>query len=90
MFLATVFSIFAALFAALPAVIFAAPIHADESGFKPLFNGKDLEGWEGATNTYCVTSDGLLTCRQGSRGGKTPSATFGRQRTTPTLSFGSR
>ena len=39
---------------------------ADELCFKPLFNGKDLEGWEGATNTYCVTSDGLLTCRQGS------------------------
>ena len=43
---------------------------ADESRFVPLFNGKDLEEWEGATNTYCVTSDGLLTCRQGSVGGK--------------------
>ena len=66
MFLAAVFSIFAAV----PAVVFTAPVPTDESCFKPLFNGKDLEGWEGATNTYCVTSDGLLTCRQGSRGGK--------------------
>ena len=39
---------------------------ADESRFVPMFNGKDLAGWEGATNTYCMTSGGLLTCRQGS------------------------
>jgi len=36
----------------------------DETGFVPLFNGKDLTGWEGATSTYGVTADGLLTCRQ--------------------------
>ena len=43
---------------------------ADESRFVPMFNGRDLDGWEGATNTYCVTRDGLLTCRQGSVGGR--------------------
>lgn len=35
-----------------------------EAGFVPLFNGKDLSGWEGATNTYCVSSEGYLTCVQ--------------------------
>ena len=35
-----------------------------ESGFVPLFNGRDLTGWEGATNTYCVSSEGFLTCVQ--------------------------
>ena len=42
----------------------------DESRFVPMFNGKDLEGWEGATNTYCVLPGGLLTCRQRSAGKK--------------------
>ena len=37
-----------------------------EKGFVPLFNGADLSGWEGATNTYCFASNGWLTCRQGS------------------------
>ena len=45
-------------------------ILADESRFVPLFNGRDLEGWQGATNTYCVTPEGLLTCRQGSLKGE--------------------
>lgn len=36
----------------------------EEEKFVPLFNGRDLAGWEGATNTYCVTEDGLLTCTQ--------------------------
>ena len=45
-------------------------LKSDESRFVPLLNGRDLEGWEGATNTYCMTHDGLLTCRQGSIGGK--------------------
>lgn len=43
---------------------------SDESRFVPLFNGRDLAGWQGATNTYCVTPEGLLTCRQGSVKGK--------------------
>lgn len=36
----------------------------DEAGFVPLFNGKDLSGWEGATDTYCVSPEGYLTCIQ--------------------------
>lgn len=36
----------------------------DEAGFVPLFNGRDLSGWEGATDTYGVTPEGYLTCRQ--------------------------
>lgn len=36
----------------------------DEEGFVLLFNGHDLSGWEGATNTYCVSSDRCLTCVQ--------------------------
>ena len=35
-----------------------------EEGFVPMFNGRDLAGWEGATNTYCVTPEGYLTCTQ--------------------------
>ena len=35
-----------------------------EPGFKPMFNGRDLTGWEGATNTYAVTKEGYLTCLQ--------------------------
>ena len=31
----------------------------DESGFTPLFNGKDLAGWEGDTKGY-VVEDGEL------------------------------
>ena len=34
------------IFAAVSAVVFTVPVPANESGFKPLFNGKDLEGWE--------------------------------------------
>lgn len=36
----------------------------DEAGFVPLFNGRDLSGWEGATDSYGVSSEGYLTCRQ--------------------------
>ena len=35
-----------------------------EPGFVPMFNGRDLSGWEGATNTYAVTEEGYLTCLQ--------------------------
>ncbi|MGN0833972.1 MAG: DUF1080 domain-containing protein [Kiritimatiellia bacterium] len=31
-----------------------------EDGFVPLFNGRDLAGWEGGTNNYCVTAQGEL------------------------------
>ena len=35
-----------------------------ESGFRPMFNGRDLSGWEGATNSYCITEEGDLACSQ--------------------------
>ena len=35
-----------------------------EAGFVPLFNARDLSGWEGATDTYCVSPEGYLTCTQ--------------------------
>ena len=40
----------AAFLAALPA--FCAMSAEDEEGFVPMFNGRDLTGWEGATDTY--------------------------------------
>lgn len=36
----------------------------DEEGFKPLFNGTDLSGWQGATDGYHVV-DGELVGREG-------------------------
>ena len=36
-------------------------------GFQPIFNGRNLNGWTGATEGYEVR-DGALTCRQGSGG----------------------
>jgi hypothetical protein len=33
---------------------------ADDAGFQPLFNGKDLTGWEGRTNHWSV-QDGAIT-----------------------------
>ena len=35
--------------------------------FEPLFNGKDLAGWEGGGGSYAVT-DGVLGCRKGKSG----------------------
>ena len=37
---------------------------ADEAGFVPLFNGKDLTGWTGDTKGY-VVEDGKIVCRPG-------------------------
>jgi len=41
-----------------------APSAADEAGFVPLFNGRDLDGWEGATSDYGVNprEPGVLQC----------------------------
>jgi hypothetical protein len=36
------------------------PITGDESGFKPIFNGKNLDGWEGDPK-YWKAADGCLT-----------------------------
>ncbi|MEZ0258824.1 MAG: DUF1080 domain-containing protein, partial [Chthoniobacter sp.] len=36
-------------------------------GFTPLFNGKDLEGWQGAVENYEVV-DGAIQCKKGKGG----------------------
>ena len=36
-------------------------------GFEPIFNGKDLEGWQGATANYEVV-DGAIRCKKGKGG----------------------
>jgi hypothetical protein len=41
--------------------------NSDELGFRHLFNGKDLEGWQGAVDGYFV-ENGELVCKQGSGG----------------------
>ncbi len=43
-------------------------VRADEATFIPLFNGKDLKGWVGATDQYRV-ENGLIVLPKG-RGGK--------------------
>ena len=35
-----------------------------QEGFVALFNGKDLDGWQGSTDGY-VVEDGLLVCKEG-------------------------
>jgi hypothetical protein len=40
---------------------------AEEVKFVPLFDGKSLEGWEGAVEGYTV-KDGTLVCREGAVG----------------------
>ena len=53
-------SIAASIFATLK------PIDAQEpeAGFRPLFNGRDLSGWEGDTKGYIV-EQGELVCKPG-------------------------
>lgn len=40
---------------------------AEEAKFVPLFDGKSLDGWEGAVEGYQV-ADGMLICREGAVG----------------------
>ena len=40
---------------------------AQEAAFESLFNGKDLTGWKGATDSYEVR-DGVLACKKGKSG----------------------
>lgn len=40
---------------------------ADNSGFKKVFNGKDLTGWAGAVDSYDIV-DGKLICKEGEVG----------------------
>jgi hypothetical protein len=39
----------------------------DAEGFEPIFNGRDLAGWEGPTQNYQVV-DGVLLCKPGKGG----------------------
>jgi len=52
--------------AALPAILFA----AGEPGFKPLFDGKTLQGWKliGARGGGFMARDGMIVCPQGGGG----------------------
>ncbi|MBL9211789.1 MAG: DUF1080 domain-containing protein [Opitutaceae bacterium] len=45
---------------ALAATALFAPARAADSGFKPIFNGKDLSGWEGLSQFWSV-QDGAIT-----------------------------
>jgi hypothetical protein len=52
-------------------VFSSAAFAADEAGFVPLFNGKDLKGWrlmDGAGKGYVVNGDGTLECPPGGGG----------------------
>ncbi len=50
-----------ALFALATSALLALPTHAaDEAGFKSIFNGKDLTGWEGNPKLWSV-KDGAIT-----------------------------
>ncbi|NBU76396.1 MAG: DUF1080 domain-containing protein, partial [Planctomycetes bacterium] len=40
---------------------------ADETGFTPIFNGKDFKGWKGAVDNYEVV-DGAIRCKAGKGG----------------------
>ena len=39
----------------------------NREGFKPIFNGQNLEGWQGATDNYHV-AEGVLSCKAGKGG----------------------
>ena len=41
--------------------------HGEEAGFKAVFNGKNLDGWQGALESYEV-QDGALVCKKGKGG----------------------
>ncbi len=49
---------------ALICLLALATARAGEEGFVPLFNGKDLTGWEGDTKGY-VAEDNMIVCRPG-------------------------
>ena len=54
------------LLTTLASLLLAVTALADDAGFKPLFNGKDITGWHirkaGATNSWTV-ADGVLPMR---------------------------
>jgi hypothetical protein len=47
-----------------------------EEGFQPLFNGKDLDGWMGAVDSYEVV-DGSIRCKPGAGGNLLTDEEFG-------------
>jgi hypothetical protein len=49
---------------AVTTVLAFGSLRAEEAGFAPLFNGKDLTGWAGDTKGY-VAEDGKIVCRPG-------------------------
>jgi hypothetical protein len=51
----------------LSALLSIATCAAEEAKFVPLFDGKSLDGWEGAVEGYMV-KDGMLVCREGAIG----------------------
>ena len=51
-------------FAVVLIALTTTPTFAAEKGFKKLFNGKDLKGWEGDTKGY-VVEDGEIVCKPG-------------------------
>ncbi|USO00432.1 MAG: DUF1080 domain-containing protein [Phycisphaeraceae bacterium] len=53
-----------------------AAIGGHEAGFVPLFNGRNLDGWIGATGGYEVT-DGAIICKAGSGGNLLTEKSFG-------------
>jgi hypothetical protein len=48
----------------------------DQAGFKPLFDGKDLAGWQGAVENYEVR-DGAIVCKSGKGGNLLTKEEFG-------------
>ncbi len=50
-------------------------IAGGDDDFKPLFNGKDLSGWTGATKTYEV-ADGTLVAKKGTHGNMFTDGTY--------------
>lgn len=48
----------------------------DQAAFTPLFNGKDLEGWQGAVENYEVR-DGAIVCKSGKGGNLLTKDQFG-------------
>lgn len=45
------------------AMTLAAPVMAEDASFKPIFNGKNLEGWKGTEKFWTVNGDGVLVAK---------------------------
>ena len=37
---------------------------ADDDGFKPIFNGKNLDGWDGEPGVWSVQDSAIAPCRE--------------------------